>query len=825
MLTPSAAWLEAMSQVCQGVRVERRVDFEFGDTTLQAVTGIDRIGESVPSILSISPRKDSLNAWSRKSEFGERTIVLRADGWWRAVSQSFAWPERWVRVYKGTADLDPNLWLLEWIGKINTVSINADGQMELGCKSLEYILEQATISTEPPVVPNQYINQDWYIAGLHPLEVIKRSISSGSAVVSGSGFSIFACDIDSFDYTTNRETSHFSITRAGENEVLPLNGEIIEPIKVSDVVDDLMPLCNGTIRPNDRQVFGYVPWDSRAEPLVHIPLQDIVSCKQSGGEIINRYTMDFAPGRGVMAGKILNTLTGQWLARTAKVDGSAHYTVESVQSQEHFAARGEVQAIREMREGTDWVRTYDAGLHTIDADTLGFSGSPTAAQSSLVGGVPPGLAGFSGTRLRGSIGNADALGVQAYYDTLAEGRVCTIITGNGDTIECDTVSMIDRETLQAITQFGRFPLNVTMEIIRRQMPEEPGLIMRGWDATIPRYRGEYIIGRCAYGAPEIELEVTPEYGHIQIGDFFTFLHPNFVHQSQIGADSTVIFECCGVQDDSGGDSGLITLIGVYVRTDDIPLSINPDLPPIDLVAEARGRFGGPRIDERFRDATVSEQRGGSAVIGMDMIPGGGLSVDVSEGHVDGDQWQSPRWRERTIYVPPEQDTYTYLTNFGHLYVHSVDNGADAPSRPFGAAFLGIIISDATDVTEIRDRRNDNPTRRYGGRYRTADATETLGLHVAVPDNCGGLVECTIVANVAGADGMGGAWKFFGRVSANGESFEFDAVYTSTTSGLAARLEGSGQTGTTAGINAMISGAAATDVDWNIQISLTLITSD
>ena len=768
MLTMSTALKREMAR--STADLERRVEIEIGNAVYSAVTGVERIHNYPPSVASVSPRKSTLDPWSRKSELSDRTITLRADGWATHLMRRFSLAQRWVRVFLGTPNVTEAEWLPDGIYRIDTTpEITEDGQVVLSCLSINGILEEAQVTGR--------------FVGLHPVEIMRQILQSASTTTYGRRSAVpqSAVDYWTFDYRRDVRYSHHSLSRVsrGSNDILPYNGEITEPKKARECIDDLMLLAGGTIRENSSGRFGYETFDLNAPIVRHIPSHDISRCEQLDGGIVNRYTMGFAPGKAQVAWTRDPSKTSGWLPAWVKLieECDTVYEKDHGQSQLHHAARGEVEAIIAQREDTEWLRAYSADSSISGSNiTIGAHPDHFIFDSASA-------AGFSGARVPPSA-SANWNSTQNTEDSIGPmGRRAVLMTDTGEILICDSVTFFTGLALQVGPDW--YPIQTVYHIASRTGSGDAQV--RVWDVTIQAARADYLLTRWAYGATALGVDLSIENADLQIGDVVSLDHPNFHRPGVIGADYRTKFEVCSVEVDDRGDEPVVRTILVWLRTDPVALQPDDRLLPTDIgTIEERGQLAPkpPKFDERLRGATVDERNVRLTIDGMEVVSVSGLTGGVEDGRVDGDAWRSPPWSRRDFAFAASSDTYLRAdVASGELFAQVVSVGGNEPALPHGSARLARVTTDGSGITAILDQRRtvfsqrsldvmdgNVPTgsmmRSRVGRVRTTDATQTTILTVPIAPDSGGVAKVWI-GGKRNASADSGAYELTARFHRNG----------------------------------------------------------
>lgn len=139
--------------------------------------------------------------------------------------------------------------------------------------------------------------RDLHISGswqnMHPLEVIEDIVTT--ALGSGVGNYFNTTSLNHISYPN---ISHWSLSRWNESGIFDLANAIQEPEPILDVVNELLELLGGTLRPSQLGVLGWAEYDSTASAVANWTQDDITSIEviETWDNTVNDCDVKFAQG-------------------------------------------------------------------------------------------------------------------------------------------------------------------------------------------------------------------------------------------------------------------------------------------------------------------------------------------------------------------------------------------------------------------------------------------------------------------------------------------------------------------------------------------------
>ena len=650
MLTPSPAWVAAFSRSKVPVRFIVTVD--DGTTIHKAASGPN--ADKYPSgVVDVSPFGTRMDVLTRRQETSAITVTFH-DRWIRPIWTAKRLKGHDITVSIGTSALAEADYLPYFTGKIDELLRDEDNTVVVDC--VDIIARNFDADVYFPII------------NVHPLVALKDLLLA-------IGFVVGDLDLTTFDETADTTRSHWVVTHGAVDPAMgSVGGQLIaEPRKGSELVSELLTILNGHLVADEHGKVRFVAFDSTAPAIAVWTKADYDSVKQTGVALhtFNRvvvttganadgegvlYDQDHDDSQAALGETFTREIVNPWVCHSVAI------------------APGPDQ----------WLSGPSPG----DLDDADFFGRGCAMIcGSAVPDDWPDTAQDATAKLTASrtawlkigleVVEATVLDVGAWqrYDLVRNPGAGYYITQVPTIAGCTA-----KRGALGTSVDEHFPTNANGVFVT--------------DITIAKAMAEATLDRFGYGLHVIEVPTDLSKLPYQVGDIVSVVNDKFLAFGQDGIGTGEKWELVGKEIQAGDDdlsimwtlasSGVVTGWATTRRYDS---DMNKGLPAGMAWAIDNGDLGAPHVET-----------------GGDISAATGLHGDIAAA-VASSGYARTAFRDTEVPLEATKDNYIYVdTLTGARAVIPVTISSGAPPTPPSYALLGILTTDATDVTGATDGR-------------------------------------------------------------------------------------------------------------------------
>lgn len=676
-LTPTAAWYQAVT------RAEAKIRFYVaiydGTNTWKAVSGSMDSGSdlylaTIPvAIQKVTPVAIELDPLTRETQIGELFLDVD-DNWIRPIIVNNRIKGQRCTVKLGAAELDESDFMSFFVGPIEEIHPIDGHTVSLS------VLDPFTVLNNTKIT-GHWINK-------HPLEVLYDG--AGGGILEKCDLAADLIDEDSLDpsdavYTG--DISHFIVSRGGAHGSHWTG--VNDPVPAFQLAQEITRLLNGHFVANEAGELSFVRFDASASAVDDWTINDIIpgSFRQDSleGNVVNRLICKFGatvgsqntPQESYQADDTASQTTYKYPGQTERILGPDPWTTKWLDG-------GMNLLYAAIAAGDNSLRLYSGNGHAVSGSKYGSPAWATVSAARPVyllldSSHIPGIANIEIVKATGLTINQGNIGVEVndpdtgyrlethYHDLTFTG----VSRGQLDT--------------DASAHKGSVSATTALTLV--------------YDITILVNLFDELLGRFQNGCPVINVDTLLTKYPLQIGDLITLTWSHFVAYGYDGITDADKWEIVGKELDIYSNPPVIKWALAYAGTSAITRTATP-----------AGPLAFSDIGQRYQssDQTVLEQP--HVVWGLDIVDAGDLDFTVEKGEAAAAVGQRCHLKsDRTLTAYASRDNYVILDiPTGNIVIAPVANGNPAPEFLNRSLLLGIVETDAVDITGITTDPDTDP---------------------------------------------------------------------------------------------------------------------
>lgn len=662
-LTPSAAWLQAMQVANPEIRMLATIT-HLDTSTMSATSGYCQqmtYPEGISGVGDVAAEVDPL---TREPKVGQVALTVH-DAWLRPIAVTKRLKGQKIALSVGAACLAEGDFLSYFLGQID--EIEPCGMRDQG--------EDTVTLTDAFGFDDVSIVGKWVCK--HPLQVLYAGDGTGVLELAGVPSSLI--DTASFDVTsaTYAAISPWAVSRAGQNS--GKDGSLSGAVKASEIVSEMCALLMGQLITKEDGKISFKLFDPTASAVATLTKDDWHSIKQRpiDRDIINRVEVAWG---------VAHQDTG---------DRNRSFVLDDTASQAAYAFSGSAARVMDYKVESPWFSESGkcaqllTGITALSAslDVYGAGHALTGTRGMPAAQTADQQIGASSPAYLMLTDNQGAV-------EIVKAESCTFVAGG----HVEVINPRD----QAVESVGTACKVTYGSLTRAQF----GTSAAAWDAmdyvydmTIQVAIASAILQRQKYGCPPLEIELPFHWFWIQRGDLLTITWPDFLAYGMDGLTTATKWEVISKQASPNGSPPNVKLV-LAVAANEALTTAGYDWHCGLATREQEAMESTYYVD--VQDAYVVSGFTTTYTVGtkLAMVAPGVASVCGARVRM---------LTQKSQNCSASKDTYVSF-NFKTctLFWDPVNNGAAQPALPPDSMWIAKVVTDATVITSVTDKRTVKP---------------------------------------------------------------------------------------------------------------------